>query len=56
MSSSSNVKAVLFDLDGTLADTSPDLTDALNELLTRYDKPCLDYDLVRSIPHEVVLP
>lgn len=48
MSSSSKVRAVLFDLDGTLADTSPDMTDALNELLTRHGKDTLDYELVRK--------
>ncbi len=48
MSSSSQVRAILFDLDGTLADTSPDLTDALNELLTQYGKDTLDYELVRK--------
>ncbi len=34
-----NLAAVLFDLDGTLADTAPDLGGALNLLLRRYDKP-----------------
>ncbi len=48
MSSIEKVQAVLFDLDGTLADTSPDLTDALNELLTRYNKETLAYELVRK--------
>ena len=47
MSSSTKVHAVLFDLDGTLADTSPDMTDALNELLGRYNKETLNYELVR---------
>lgn len=48
MSSSSKVRAVLFDLDGTLADTSPDMTDALNELLIRHNKNTLEYELVRK--------
>ena len=48
MLSASNVQAVLFDLDGTLADTSPDMTDALNILFSRYGKPQLEYDLVRK--------
>ncbi len=48
MSSSPQVRAVLFDLDGTLADTSPDMTDALNELLTLYGKDTLAYELVRK--------
>jgi N-acetyl-D-muramate 6-phosphate phosphatase len=34
-----NVAAVLFDLDGTLLDTAPDLGGALNLLLRRYEKP-----------------
>ena len=33
------VEAVLFDFDGTLADTAPDLGGALNLLLRRYHKP-----------------
>ena len=48
MSRSARVRAVLFDLDGTLADTSPDMTDALNKLLTRYNRTTLTYDLVRK--------
>ena len=32
-------RGVLFDLDGTLADTAPDLGGALNDLCARYDRP-----------------
>jgi N-acetyl-D-muramate 6-phosphate phosphatase len=42
------VDAVLFDFDGTLADTAPDLGGALNLLLRRYDKPAVP--LARSRP------
>lgn len=42
------VAAVLFDLDGTLADTAPDLGGALNRLLRRYDRP--ELPLSRSRP------
>ncbi len=48
MPNNAQVKAVLFDLDGTLADTSPDMADALNQLLSRHGKQTLDYDLVRK--------
>ncbi len=48
MNSSPKVRAILFDLDGTLADTSPDLADSLNVLLSRYNKGKLDYGLVRK--------
>lgn len=48
MPSNAKVKAVLFDLDGTLADTSPDMADALNLLLTKYGKQTLDDQLIRS--------
>ena len=43
-----NAAAVLFDLDGTLADTAPDLGGALNRLLHRYEKP--ELPLSRSRP------
>ena len=33
------INHILFDLDGTLADTAPDLIAALNFVLTRYGKP-----------------
>jgi phosphoglycolate phosphatase len=48
MPRNTKVKAVLFDLDGTLADTSPDMTVALNKLLTKYGRQTLDYELVRK--------
>lgn len=40
--------AVLFDLDGTLADTSPDMADTLNRLFTKHGIPTLDYEIVRK--------
>ena len=48
MRSSPQVRAVLFDLDGTLADTAPDMTDALNELLVRHGRHRLDYKRARK--------
>jgi len=48
MSNRARAKAVLFDLDGTLADTSPDMADTLNTLLAKHGKPKLDYGLVRN--------
>ena len=42
-------KAVLFDLDGTLADTAPDLAQTLNTLLQENNKPTLAFELIR--PH-----
>lgn len=43
------MSAVLFDLDGTLLDTAPDLRRALNEVLAAHNKPLKTLDEVR--PH-----
>lgn len=42
-------QAVLFDLDGTLADTAPDLADAFNQVLQEQGYPCLPFEAIR--PH-----
>jgi N-acetyl-D-muramate 6-phosphate phosphatase len=39
--------AVLFDLDGTFADTAPDMAAALNRLLGVHNKPPLPFERVR---------
>jgi len=44
-----SVEAVFFDLDGTLADTAPDLGGALNRLLAEQGRPPLDMAIIR--PH-----
>jgi phosphoglycolate phosphatase len=46
---STGTGAVLFDLDGTFADTAPDMALALNRLLQRHGRPNLPPDVVR--PH-----
>jgi phosphoglycolate phosphatase len=40
---------VAFDLDGTLADTAPDLTAALNHVLARLGRPGVDPQAVRHL-------
>jgi phosphoglycolate phosphatase len=41
------IKTVLFDLDGTLADTAPDLAAALNHVLELHDCNPLPYETIR---------
>jgi len=41
MSTSFNLSCVLFDLDGTLLNTAPDLTTALNKALDNFNFPCV---------------
>jgi phosphoglycolate phosphatase len=43
------IRTVLFDLDGTLADTAPDLAQALNTLLAEHGRPALPYPAVRPV-------
>lgn len=43
------IAAVLFDLDGTLADTAPDLGLALNRLLAEEGQPAQPYAAIRPI-------
>ena len=42
------LKVVLFDLDGTLLDTAPDMVNALNRLREQEQLPPLPYEQVRS--------
>jgi phosphoglycolate phosphatase len=43
------IRAVLFDLDGTLADTAPDLGFALNSLLIRYGRDPISLQKIRPM-------
>ncbi len=42
------VKAILFDLDGTLVDTAPDIADALNDTLASLGRPAVAEVQVRA--------
>lgn len=43
------IQAILFDLDGTLADTAPDLGEALNRLLAECQQPAQAADAIRPL-------
>lgn len=43
------IKAVLFDLDGTFADTAPDLAAALNQVLEEEGHNPLPYEVIRPV-------
>lgn len=43
------INTVLFDLDGTLADTAPDLAHALNTVRQAHDLPTLPFELIRPV-------
>lgn len=43
-----SIQGLLFDLDGTFADTAPDLAFALNQTLDRYDRPALPFETIRT--------
>jgi 2-phosphoglycolate phosphatase len=45
---SQSIRTVLFDLDGTLADTAPDLAQALNTVLAENSRSPLPYDRIRA--------
>lgn len=45
------MKAILFDLDGTLLDTARDFAYAINLILARSRKPALDFNLFRKEVH-----
>jgi phosphoglycolate phosphatase len=44
-----SIRTVLFDLDGTLLDTAPDLADALNTVLLEKHRAPLPYEAIRGV-------
>jgi N-acetyl-D-muramate 6-phosphate phosphatase len=49
MPAHNKIRTVLFDLDGTLIDTAPDMANALNLLLAEEGKPSLPYANIRPV-------
>lgn len=48
-SADARIRTVLFDLDGTLLDTAPDLAFALNETLKLAGRPTLPFETIRPV-------
>ncbi|HHJ17396.1 MAG TPA: phosphoglycolate phosphatase [Gammaproteobacteria bacterium] len=46
---SRHINTVLFDLDGTLLDTAPDLANALNAVLVQNDRTALPFEKIRPV-------
>jgi len=44
-----DIRTVLFDLDGTLLDTAPDLAAALNRVLEENRQATLPFDAIRPV-------
>lgn len=44
-----SLRTVLFDLDGTLADTAPDIAFALNTILAEEERPTLSVEQIRPV-------
>lgn len=44
-----SIRTILFDLDGTLADTAPDLAFALNSVLKEQGRSPLPFDVIRPV-------
>ena len=49
MTTQMSIRGVLFDLDGTLLDTAPDMALALNRLRQEQGRPAIAFDQIR--PH-----
>jgi phosphoglycolate phosphatase len=47
--SAAEIRTVLFDLDGTLLDTAPDLADALNTVLQENHRSALPFETIRPV-------
>jgi 2-phosphoglycolate phosphatase len=46
---STDLQAIFFDLDGTLFDTAPDIADALNVLLKKYNRSPAPFETIRPV-------
>src|SRR6476469_4118690 len=49
MSTRNSAPTIVFDLDGTLVDTAPDLVDTLNIILAREGLPAVPFDTARNM-------